>query len=113
MQLTLLLADLSLLQVTNPDKPINYGPALENIVCLYARSKNYEVSVGKIGNLECDFILKDSYNNYFYVQVAYTILNSLDTENREYTPLEKIKDNYPKYVLTTDFIIQKRNGILH
>ena len=107
------LADLSLTSITNPDSRINYGPALENMVYIYARSKKYEVSVGRIGKLECDFILKDIWLNYSYVQVAYTILNSEDTENREYTPLEKIRDNYPKYVLTTDFLIQKRNGIIH
>ena len=107
------LADLSLVSVTNPDSRINYGPALENIVYTYARSKRYEVSVGRIGNLECDFVLKDMFLNYSYVQVAYTILSSVETENREYAPLEKIKDNFPKYVLTTDFLIQKRNGIIH
>jgi predicted AAA+ superfamily ATPase len=107
------LADLSFASVTNPDSRINYGPALENIVYTYAKSKRYEVSVGRIGKLECDFILKDMFLNYSYVQVAYTILNSVDTENREYAPLEKIKDNFPKYVLTTDFLIQKRNGIIH
>ena len=46
-------------------------------------------------------------------QIAYTILENKKTEDREYTPLELIKDNYPKYVLTTDFLIQKRNGIIH
>ena len=51
--------------------------------------------------------------NYSYVQVAYTILASVDTENREYRPLEQIRDNYSKYVMTTDFLIQKRNGIHH
>ena len=107
------LADLSLTNITNPDSRINYGPALENMVYLYARSKKYEVSVGRIGKLECDFILKDIWLNYSYVQVAYTILSGEDTENREYAPLEKIQDNFPKYVLTTDFLIQKRNGIIH
>ena len=58
-------------------------------------------------------ILRDDYLNYAYLQVAYTILESKKTEDREYTPLELIKDNYPKYVLTTDFLIQKRNGINH
>ena len=38
---------------------------------------------------------------------------SKETEDREYAPLEKIGDNYPKYVLTTDYLIQKRNGIIH
>lgn len=107
------LADLSLSMFTNPDSRINYGPALENVVYLYAKSKRYETSIGKIGKLECDFILKDINLNYSYVQVAYTILNGEDTENREYAPLEKIQDNFPKYVLTTDFLIQKRRGIIH
>lgn len=107
------LADLSLTCITNPDSRINYGPALENMVYLYARSKNYEVSVGRIGKLECDFILKDIWLNYSYVQVAFTILSSRETEDREYASLESIKDNYPKYVVTTDYLIQKRNGIKH
>jgi len=107
------LADLSFAQFTNPNSKINYGPALENVTYIYAKSKNYDVSVGRIGTLECDFILKDLFLNYSYVQVSYTILSSEDTENREYAPLEKIKDNFPKYVLTTDFLIQKRNGIIH
>lgn len=41
------------------------------------------------------------------------MLQSEDTENREYRPLESIRDNYRKYVVTTDFMIQKRNGIMH
>ena len=107
------LVDLSLTSITNPDSRINYGPTLENIVYLYAKSKNYEVSVGRIGKLECDFILKDMWLNYSYVQVAYTILSSKETEDREYASLENSKDNYPKYVMTTDYLIQKRNGIKH
>ena len=51
--------------------------------------------------------------DYSYVQVAYTIALSEETEDREYRPLEKIKDNYPKYVMTTDYLLQKRNGIMH
>lgn len=107
------LADLSLTSITNPDSRINYGPALENMVYIYARSKNYEVFVGRIGKLECDFILKDMWLNYSYVQVAYTIMSSKETEDREYRSLESIKDNFPKYVMTTDYLIQRRNGIKH
>ena len=51
--------------------------------------------------------------NYAYVQVAMTIMNSEKTEEREYTPLESIKDGYPKYLLTRDDLIQKRNGVKH
>jgi len=92
---------------------INYGPALENIVYIYARSRDFSVSVGRIGKLECDFILRDTELNYAYVQVAYTINESKSTEDREYASLEMIHDNYPKYVLTTDYLLQKRNGIHH
>lgn len=107
------LADMSFYFAANTDNRINYGPALENVVFVYARSKNYSVSIGKIGNLECDFILRDNELNYSYVQVAYTILESRKTEDREYAPLERINDNNPKYVATTDFLLQKRNGIRH
>lgn len=107
------LADSSFYFAMNTDNRINYGPALENIVYVYARSRDYAVSVGRIGNLECDFILRDNNLNYSYVQVSYTINESKSTEDREYVPLEKIKDNYPKYVMTTDFLLQNRNGINH
>ena len=107
------LADLSFYYALNTDNQMNYGPCLENIVYIYARSHDYAVSIGRIGKLECDFILRDNYLNYSYVQVAYTILANKETEDREYRSLEQIKDNYPKYVVTTDYLLQKRNGIKH
>lgn len=107
------LADTSFYFSTNTDNRINYGPTLENLVYIYARSKDYSVSVGRIGKFECDFILRDNNLNYSYIQVAYTINESKTTEDREYAPLEKIKDNYPKYVATTDYLLQNRNGIKH
>lgn len=107
------LADLSFCYALNTDNQMNYGPSLENVVYIYARSHDYTVSIGRIGKLECDFILRDHDLNYSYVQVAYTILASKETEDREYKSLELIKDNYPKYVATTDYLLQKRNGIKH
>ena len=107
------LADTSFYFACNTDNRINFGPALENIVYIYARSKDYSVGIGRIGKLECDFILRDSNLNYSYVQVAYTINESKATEDREYSSLENIRDNYPKYVMTTDYILQNRNGIIH
>lgn len=107
------LADVSFYFATNTDNRFNYGPALENIVFIYAKSLDYAVSVGRIGKLECDFILRDNALGYSYVQVAYTIGESKSTEDREYAPLENIKDNYPKYVLTTDYLLQRRGGIKH
>ena len=114
------LADLSFFFCNNTDNRIEYGPVLENIVYNYARSQGYEVSIGKIGNLEVDFILRNINMDYCYIQVARYIDNgNIDengvnlTEEREYRPLEKIKDSYPKYVLTLDRLLQKRNGIKH
>lgn len=107
------LADISFYFATNTDNRINYGPALENIVYIYARSLDYAVSVGRIGKLECDFIMRDTKLDYSYVQVAYTISENQKTEDREYAPLESITDNYPKYVLTTDYLLQNRSGIKH
>ena len=42
-----------------------------------------------------------------------TMMSSRETEEREYAPLEKIQDNYPKYVLTRSDLLQQRNGIMH
>ena len=108
------LSDLSFYYALNTDNRINYGPVLENLVYTYAASNDYMISVGRIGKLECDFILRDNEMNYSYVQVAYTILESKDTEDREYRSLEQATwDNYPKYLLTADNLLQKRNGIIH
>lgn len=107
------LADLSFYFFTNTDNRINYGPVLENVVYIYAKSKGYAVSIGRIGKLECDFILRDGAALYSYVQVAMTIMNSIETEEREYAPLEKIRDNYPKYLVTRNDLLQQRNGIKH
>ncbi|MCQ2427920.1 MAG: ATP-binding protein [Clostridia bacterium] len=108
------LSDLSFYYALNTDGRINFGPTLENIVYTYAASKDYGISVGRIGNLECDFILRGRDMSYAYVQVAFTVLESRKTEDREYHSLESIRgDNYPKYVMTTDTLLQKRNGIEH
>lgn len=107
------LADLSFYFALNTDNRINYGPALENMVYFYARGLDYAVSVGRIGRLECDFILRDKELNYSYIQAAYTIGLSKETEEREYRALESIRDNYKKYLVTTDYLLQKRNGIEH
>ncbi|MBP5353705.1 MAG: ATP-binding protein [Lachnospiraceae bacterium] len=107
------LSDTGFYFAQNTDNRINFGPVLENITYVYARSHDYSVSVGRIGKLECDFILRNNEMRYSYVQVAYTIALSKETEDREYRPLESIKDNYPKYVATADSLLQQRNGIAH
>ena len=105
------LADLGIYFARNVDARINYGPVLENIVYTYLSAKGYKISVGRIGKLECDFITRAN-DEYRYVQVAMTIM-SPETEEREYKPFSMIKDNYPKYLLTIDTLLQKRDGVLH
>lgn len=107
------LADLSFYFALNTDNRINYGPVLENIVYRYALAQGCKVSVGRIGKLECDFILRNPEMGYAYVQVAMTIMADRSTEEREYRPFEQIKDNYPKYLLTRSDPIQQRDGIIH
>ena len=107
------LSDLSFYFCDNTDNRVNFGPVLENITYFYAKSRGYSVCVGRIGTLECDFILRSYDGEYVYLQVAYTIAQSRETEDREYRVLEKIKDNYLKYLLTTDYLLQKRSGIRH
>lgn len=107
------LADLSFYFAENTDNNINYGPVLENIVYIYAKSLDYSVSVGRFGKFECDFILRGIDMQYAYIQVAYTIAQSKETMEREYRPLESVRDNYPKYLVTTDYLLQQRNGIKH
>ena len=105
------LADLSIYFSRNVDARINYGPVLENIVYTYLCAKGYKVSVGRIGPLECDFITRIN-DEYRYIQVAMTIMDER-TENREYMSFTKIRDNYPKYLLTIDTLLQKRDGVIH
>ena len=105
------LADLSIYFATNTDNRINYGPVLENITFLYLLGQGYSVSVGRIGKLECDFIARKNMD-YRYIQVAMTIADR-DTEEREYRPFYNIKDNYPKYLLRLDPLLQKRDGVIH
>lgn len=105
------LADLSIYFSLNTDNRINYGPVLENVLFSYLKSKNYSLSVGKIGNLECDFIVRKGIDEYFYIQVTKNI-DDEKTEEREYKPFYEIKEMYPRYLFVLDLILQKNiNGI--
>lgn len=106
------LADLSIYYSQNTDNRINYGPVLENVMYAYLRSKNYKLSVGYIGKLECDFIARENYDDYYYIQVSKDISNK-ETEEREYKPFYMIKEMYPRYLFTMDMLLQKRDGIKH
>ncbi len=105
------LADLSIYYAMNTDNRINYGPVLENVLYSYLKSKNYSLSVGRIGNLECDFIARKGIDEYFYIQVTKN-MDDEKTEEREYRPFYAIKELYPRYLFVSDLIFQKNvNGI--
>lgn len=105
------LADLSLYYAFNTDNRINYGPVLENVLHNYLLCKDYTLSVGRIGKLECDFIARKGTENYYYLQVSKNIEDK-KTEEREYKPFYAIKDLYPRYLFVLDLIFQNNvNGI--
>lgn len=94
------LADVSLRYSVMGYNSNSVASSLENIVFLELCRRGYTVNIGKIGDAEIDFVGKRQ-NEKIYVQVAQRI-NSEKTEKREYNRLLEIRDNYPKYVLTTD-----------
>lgn len=100
------LADLSIFYALNTDNRINYGPVLENVLYSYLKSKNYSLSVGRIGKLECDFIARHGIDEYFYIQVTKNI-DDEKTKNREYKPFYEIREMYPRYLFVADLIFQR------
>ncbi len=94
----------------NNERDINQ--IFENIVYLELLRRGYSVKIGKINDLEVDFVCTKSGDEKKYIQVAY-LLASLETVEREFSVLEKIPDNYSKYVISMDFFDMSRNGIKH
>jgi hypothetical protein len=78
----------------------DYGYVLENIIYLELLRRGYEVTIGKVGTLEVDFVASNT-NEKIYYQVSATILDD-NTRERELRPIKSISDNYPKYILTMD-----------
>ena len=75
---------------------------LENIVYIELRKRGYSVTIGKFDDYEIDFIAKRE-GEQIYIQVSYLLANETVRE-RETRVFYKIKDNYPKYLLTMDKI---------
>ena len=76
------------------------GHALENIVYFELLRRGFDVSIGKIGNLEVDFIAANA-NEKMYIQVTESMKNESGRE-RELKPLQKIHNNYKKMVIALD-----------
>ncbi len=106
------LADLSIYFALNTDNRINYGPVLENVIYSYLKTKGYLLSVGYIGKLECDFIARKDFDDYYYIQVSKDISDK-NVEDREFRPFYEIKDMYPRVLFTMDHLLQHKDGIKH
>ena len=103
--------DLGLRNCVKSSGEIDYNKLYENIVYLELLYRGYDVKVGKTDDYEIDFIAYRG-SNILYVQVCY-LLASSETVEREFGNLERIKDNYPKYVVSGDIPDFSRNGIKH
>ena len=107
------LADLALYFSFNTNNNLNYGPSLENLVYLYLVSNGYQVSVGKIGKFECDFIVRKQDGDYAYIQVTYSMTGNKKVKEREYRPFREIRDGYPRYIISLDIFKDQQEGVHH
>lgn len=92
--------DLGIRHAIRPFRPNDIGQVLENIVCHHLLVNGYNLSVGRDGDREIDFVGEKD-GEKIYVQVAYSVMDP-KTHEREFGNLLAIKDNYPKMVITMD-----------
>lgn len=83
----------------------DYGHILENIVFFELVRRGYEVTIGKIGDKEIDFVASKA-KEIIYYQVCATIMDE-KTRDRELEPLMTLTDHYPKYILTMDQMVYR------
>jgi len=103
--------DLGLKNIATTNKyESDLGRKLENIVYFELFRRGGKVYVGKLNDREIDFVVQKANNEREYYQVAYSV-NDEKTFNREISAFERIKDNYPKFLLTLDYDNTSINGI--
>ena len=101
--------DMGLRKLLLGQKNTDIGHILENIVYFELVRRGFEVCIGKVDDLEIDFIAeKDSDKEYY--QVSASVLDP-NTFEREIEPLRRVHDNYPKYIVTMDEITSNNEGI--
>jgi len=107
------LVDTGLLNIlAGKERTTDRGHILENVVYLELLRRGNKIWTGTTRNTEVDFVCKSSIGDIEYYQVAWQMTNE-STVEREFGALEKINDNYPKYLLTTDSFTQNRSGVKH
>lgn len=107
------LVDTGLLNIlAGKERTTDRGHILENVVYLELLRRGNKIWTGTTRNTEVDFVCKSPTGDIDYYQVAWQMTNE-STVEREFGALEKIKDNYPKYLLTTDSFTQNRSGVKH
>lgn len=79
------------------------GHAMENVVYFELLRRGYDVAIGKIDNAEVDFIATTA-DEKKYIQVTES-MQSEEVRKRELAPLQKIRDNYEKIVLSLDLAL--------
>jgi predicted AAA+ superfamily ATPase len=84
---------------------------IENIIYNELIQRGYNVTIGKFRDKEIDFVCK-KFDKKVYIQVSYILFDE-NTLKREFEPLMKINDNYPKYVLSMDEFNRSHEGIKH
>lgn len=84
---------------------------LENIVFMELLRRGFQVTIGKIGEKEIDFVCEKK-GEKLYIQVAY-LLASDETIMREFGVYRDVPDNFPKYVLSLDEFDMSRDGVRH
>ncbi len=94
------------------ERTTDRGHILENIVYLELLRRGNKIWTGTSRNSEVDFVCKTKTGEIEYYQVAWQLTN-VQTIEREFGALEKIDDNYPKVLLTTDGFTQNRRGVKH
>ena len=105
------LADLGLRFARLGARDRDIAGLLENIVYLELLRRGNKVSVGRLAELEVDFVAEKN-GQLLYIQVATTISDARTSE-REYRSLEAIPDNYPKMVVSLDPFDSHQGGIRH
>lgn len=101
--------DQGLRQAIGLDNRANIDQVLEGVVYMELLRRRYEVTVGRVGDREIDFVARrDGSTSYF--QVTYLLATS-EVREREFGALAAVPDNYPKFVLSMDPLPAGQDGI--